>query len=228
MATSRFTRAVGTFNRQNDAEKALDELRNSGFPMQQVSVLAQNKDSSQIAGTDIKDRGNNEAPEGAGIGAVAGTVLGGLGGLLVGLEALVIPGIGPFLAAGTIATTLAGAGIGAAGGALVGALTGAGIPEEDAKAYSDRISNGDYVVILEGRDDEVERASSIMKKHNISNWKTYDISNSSTNYGRNDVPIVNRSTQSYVDKTNTGIAQTGVDDDTVVEIVDKRDDNRLI
>ncbi|BAZ09020.1 multi-sensor signal transduction histidine kinase [Calothrix sp. NIES-4071] len=216
---SKSMRAVGTFNHRDDAEKGLNELRNSGFSMDSVSILAQNKDSNEIAGAEVKDRGDSESTEGAGIGAVTGTVLGGLGGLLVGLEALIIPGVGPFLAAGTIATTLAGAGIGAASGALVGALTGAGIPEEDAQAYSDRISQGDYIVILEGQEDEIERAGSILKRHNIGNWKTYNISNSS-GYNRNDSYVENRNTQSYVDRTD-------IDDDTVVQIVDKRDTNRL-
>lgn len=84
--------------------------------MDRVSILAQNTDSNEIAGAQVKDRGDDESTKGAGIGAVTGSVLGGIGGLLVGLEALIIPGVGPFLAAGTIATTLAGASIGAASG----------------------------------------------------------------------------------------------------------------
>lgn len=70
-----------------------------------LSLLAQNKDTNQISGTNVQDRGDKESQEGAGIGAVTGTILGGLGGLLIGLEALIIPGVSPLLAAGTIATT---------------------------------------------------------------------------------------------------------------------------
>lgn len=97
MTSSRYMRAVGTFRDKGEAESALNELRNSGFSMDRVSILAQNKDSNEIAGTQIQDRKDSEAREGAGIGATTGTVLGGLGGLLVGLEALIIPGVGPFL-----------------------------------------------------------------------------------------------------------------------------------
>lgn len=130
MAFGQQKRAVGTFSTRQEAEDALNTLRDSGFPMDKVSVLAKDADrGDKIGGAEVTDRGSNEAPEGAGIGAVAGTALGGVGGLLVGLEALVIPGVGPFLAAGTIATTLAGAGIGAAAGSIVGGLTGLGIPE---------------------------------------------------------------------------------------------------
>lgn len=217
-SNSQYTRGVGTFTSRSDADKALNELKNTGFSMDRVSILAQNKDSNQIAGAEVKDRGDDESTEGAGIGAVTGSVLGGIGGLLVGLEALIIPGVGPFLAAGTIATTLAGAGIGAASGALVGSLTGAGIPEEDAQAYSERISKGDYLVIIEGQNDEIERVGSIFKRHNISNWKTYPISNA-PNSNRYDAPLENRDTQKYTDRTDI--------EHDVVEIVDKRDSNRF-
>lgn len=183
MATQQYKRAVGVFRGRREAENALNALRDSGFAMDQVSVLAKNADrNEEIAGVDVqdrnrtRDRGDNEAPEGAGIGAVAGTALGGIGGLLVGLEALVIPGAGPFLAAGTVATTLAGAGIGAAGGAIVGALTGLGIPEEDAKAYNERVSQGDYLVMVEGTEAEIDRTGSLLRNRGVERWNVYDMS----------------------------------------------------
>lgn len=211
-------RAIGTFSSKQKAEKALNQLRSSGFAMDRVSVLAKDSDRSESIGgaSTMTDRGDNEAQEGTGIGAVTGTVLGGVGGLLVGLEALIIPGIGPFLAAGTIATTLAGAGIGAAGGALVGALTGAGIPEEDAQLYSEQISRGDYLVMLEGSQKEIDRAGSILQTSGIRGWNVYDISNGR----RYDAGIastnMNRNTQAYTHK----IADNS---DVPVEIIDQRE-----
>lgn len=181
MATQ-LKRAVGTFSSRTEAESALNALRDSGFEMDKVSILA--KDTSrndQIAGVDlqdrnqVKERGNTEAQEGAGIGATTGTVLGGAGGLLVGLEALLIPGVGPFLAGGTIAATLAGAGIGAAAGSIVGALTGWGIPEEDAKTYSDRVSHGDYLVFIEGAAADIDRASTTLSSKGVKQWNVYDM-----------------------------------------------------
>lgn len=140
MRVQQYKRAVGVFRSRRDIENALNALRDAGFSMDKISVLAKDADRNEgIAGVDVQDsnrmknRGGNESQEGAGIVAVTGTALGGIGGLLVGLEVLVIPGVGPFLAAGTVATTLAGAGIGAAAGAIVGALTGLGIPEEDER-----------------------------------------------------------------------------------------------
>lgn len=218
MTSQQYQRAIGIFSSKRYAEQALNQLRNSGFSMDDVSILTQNPDhDNQIAGAEIRERGDTEAQEGAGIGAVTGTVLGGIGGLLVGLEALFIPGVGPFLAAGTIATTLAGAGIGAASGAIIGALTGAGIPEEDARAYDKQISQGGYLVMIEGYKDSIERAAAIMKQHGVSDWKVYDVSDNHVKKS-NQKATTNRQTERYVDRY---VEPT--DDQTTVEVIDKRD-----
>jgi hypothetical protein len=116
-------------------------------------------------------QGNSEVAEGAGFGATGGTVVGGLTGLLVGLGALVIPGIGPVVAAGSLAAALSsaaiGAGIGAAAGGLLGALVGAGIPEEDAHLYSEGIRRGGALVMAQVDDRLVDTALDIMERHNV-------------------------------------------------------------
>lgn len=224
-----YKRAVGVFPSRQKAEEALEELRNSGFVMDRVSVLAKDEDRSdrnrndQVSQAQGRTPGENEAPEGAGIGATAGTVLGGVGGLLVGLEALIIPGVGPFLAAGTIATTLAGAGIGAAAGGIVGALTGMGIPEEQAQSYNDQMSQGGYLVIIDGAEDELNRAGSIFKKHSLRDWSVYELEGKyaaapARTENTNTTPVIDRTSERYVDSTTV--------DRGVVEIVDKRDEIR--
>src|ERR671920_1144773 len=80
--------------------------------------------------------------------AVGGGLIGGTLGLLAGVGALVIPGIGPIVAAGTIASTLAGAGIGAAAGGLLGALAGMGIPEEEARHFEQGVQSGGILVTV--------------------------------------------------------------------------------
>lgn len=230
MVVQQLKRAVGAFSSRTEAETALTELRSSGFAMDKISVLAKDTNRNEkVAGVGVTDRdeikrGDNEAQEGAGIGATAGTVLGGVGGLLVGLEALIIPGAGPFLAAGTIATTLAGAGIGAAAGAIVGALTGLGIPEEDAKAYNQRISQGDYLVILEGTEAEIDRAGSILRDRGVRQWNVYNISdNRSSASGVAPTPI----NQPAVERPIADTSDRYTADDPEVKIIDRRDENRL-
>lgn len=160
---------------------ALNELRDSNFPMDRVSVIARDGDrADDIAGTEVRDRVGNKADEGATTGAVAGGALGGLTGLLIGLGTLAIPGIGPIMLAGAtataIATTVAGGAIGAAAGGLVGALIGLGIPEERARVYSDRVARGQYLVIVEGTEEEIRRAQTILSNRGIEDWDIYDIS----------------------------------------------------
>lgn len=179
MALGRYKRAVGVFPTRREAEQALHELRDSGFSMDKVSVVARDADKNDgIAGAEVSDRVGNKADEGATAGAIAGGTLGGLTGLLVGLGALAIPGIGPVMLAGaaatTIATTLSGTAIGAAAGSLLGALIGLGIPEERARVYNERVSRGEYLVIIDGTEDEVRRAETIMNRRGIQEFGIYD------------------------------------------------------
>jgi uncharacterized protein (TIGR02271 family) len=69
-------------------------------------------------------------------------------GLLAGVGALAIPGIGPIIAGGTLASTLAGAGIGAAAGGLLGALVGLGVPEDDARHFDEGFQAGGVLVTV--------------------------------------------------------------------------------
>ncbi len=179
-------RAVGVFSHRRDVESALHELQDSGFPMQRVSVIKRDADGhDNLAGAEVRDRGEgNKADDGAKTGAVSGGILGGLTGLLVGLGTLAIPGVGPIMLAGatatTIATTLGGAAVGAVAGGLIGALIGLGIPEERARVYNERVSKGDYLVIVEGTDDELNRVESIFRHRHIEEYGVYDIPQSQT------------------------------------------------
>jgi uncharacterized membrane protein len=125
----------------------------------------------------------NKAKETAVDGAIAGITIGGFAGLLVGLGALAIPGVGPVMLAGAAATAIAsaisGGVIGAAAGSLTGGLVGLGIPEDRAKLYDDRIAQGDYLVIVEGSEADINLAKSIFDKHDIDNWYIYDVSSKS-------------------------------------------------
>ncbi len=176
-------RAVGVFTHRRDAEQALHELRDSGFPMDRVSVVVRDADrNDNIAGAQVGEQVGNKADEGATVGLLSGGALGGLTGLLVGLGALAIPGIGPVMLAGatatTLATTLAGAGIGAVTGGLLGGLVGLGIPEERARAYNERVERGHYLVIVDGTDEELARAERILHHRGIEDYGIYDHPNS--------------------------------------------------
>jgi len=178
-------RAIGVFRQRREAERALTALQSNGFSMNQVSLIAKDADQGNIAGVNttsaqgVQDR--TKADEGAVAGAATGGALGGLGGLLVGLGTLAIPGVGPILAGGAtataLATALAGGAIGAAAGGLTGGLVGLGIPEDQAKVYNDRFNRGDYLVMVEGSEAEVRRAESVLNQQGIQDWRIFDASN---------------------------------------------------
>jgi hypothetical protein len=173
-------RAVGVFAQRSDVELAVRELKNSNFPMDKVSVIARNAEHVQeIAGVEVKEHTDNKAEEGAVTGALTGGALGGLTGLLVGLGLLAIPGIGPVMLAGAgataLASTFAGGAIGAAAGTLGGALVGIGIPKERADAYSDLVSQGHYLIMINGTPEEMDLAERILRNRGVQEWGIYNL-----------------------------------------------------
>ena len=188
---------------ESGAESVVRDLKDSGYDMQKVSIVA--KDADKIDGVETTEKIGNKADDGATAGALTGGTLGGITGLLVGLGTLAIPGVGPILLAGatatTIATTLAGAGIGIAAGGLVGALVGLGIPEEKAKIYRDRVKDGSFLVMVNGTDSEIIRAEAIMNHHGIDELGIYDAAEVKTaSVNHIDEDIRNRTDISDVEK----------------------------
>ncbi|MGQ4650497.1 general stress protein [Lyngbya aestuarii] len=172
-------RAVGVFSTYQETEAALEQLKTSGFSLNKVSLIVRDADQHEdITGVKTKERISDHAEQGAATGALAGGALGGLTGLLVGLSSLAIPGIGSIIFAGaeaaTITSIITGGAVGAVAGGLVGALVGLGIPEDRAKVYSDRVSAGDYLVIVKGSQEEISRAESILNGRNIQEWGIYN------------------------------------------------------
>ncbi|MFL5461201.1 MAG: YsnF/AvaK domain-containing protein [Gemmatimonadales bacterium] len=135
---------VGLFHNQADAERAIQRLKERGFAENQIGVAIKDRSKQE----DLIEGTGTQAAEGAATGAIGGGVLGGVIGLLAGVGALAIPGVGPIIAGGTLASTLAGAGIGAAAGGLLGALVGMGVPEEDAKHFDQGFRAGGTLVTV--------------------------------------------------------------------------------
>lgn len=144
---------VGVFQTEAAAIQAIERLKANGYTDAEISVLARQRDKlDRIA--ELTDTTVDEGVvDGAVGGAVTGGVLGGLGGLLVELGVLAIPGVGPFLASGPIAATLAGVLAGGAIGGVVGALVDLGISEVDAKEYETYLDRGDILVLVDDKDN---------------------------------------------------------------------------
>jgi len=149
----------GLYNDAASAEQGIRRFQSAGYAGDRIGVVSRDPEAKEVA----EDTGAKVAG-GAATGAVAGGVLGGLTGLLIGIGALAIPGIGPVVAGGALAsafglgggTAVAGAGIGAAAGGIVGALTGLGFSHEEATYYDEGVRGGRTLVTVHETDDAEE------------------------------------------------------------------------
>jgi len=138
----------------------VETLQRTGFRVEDISVLL----PENLGSKDIGAVKATKAPEGAATGVTAGGVIGGTLGLLVGIGALAIPGVGPLIAAGPIVSALAGLGVGGAVGGFTGALIGLGIPEYEAKRYEGRINKGGILLSVHCDNSEwTSKAKDILK-----------------------------------------------------------------
>jgi len=143
------------------AANIVNQLNAAGISNNDISVLMPDKSGTR----DFAHEHGTKAPEGAVTGAGAGGVLGGTLGLLAGIGALVIPGVGPFIAAGPIMAALSGAAVGAAVGGLAGTLVGLGIPEVQAKQYEGKIKGGNILLSVHSEDaDTTKRVKEILER----------------------------------------------------------------
>jgi hypothetical protein len=160
------TTVTGLFDSRDDAANAVVEMKAAGVSAEEISIVT-NKVDGQTAERSAGDRvvDNNMAESGATDGAAIGGMVGGGAGLLAGLGLLTIPGIGPVLGVGWLITTAIGTAVGASGGGLVGALIGAGVDNDDAQIYVEKIRGGGTLVSARVSDVNVAAIEAIMIKH---------------------------------------------------------------
>ena len=145
---------------ENQAIVIVNQLKDHNFSNNDISVLFPDKSGTK----DFAHEQHTKAPEGATTGGITGGVLGGALGWLVGIGALAIPGVGPFIAAGPIMAALGGAALGGAVGGIAGALIGLGIPEYEAKRYEGQVKNGGVLMYINcDTSDAISRAKDILK-----------------------------------------------------------------
>src|SRR3954447_8415712 len=143
---------VGLFRDRNEVQAALHDLEGDGITREHISIVAYNPDVSEHG----SELGSN---------TTKGAAAGGIAGLVLGLAAIALPGIGPILAAGPIAAALAGAGVGAATGGMLGALIDMGVPGHEAKYYEDALHQGGTLLIVRSAGEMAEKAQSVLHRH---------------------------------------------------------------
>ena len=155
---------VGLFDDFTDAQETLQEMTTAGIPRDNISVIAPAPAEEYRSTT--ADSPAEETVDSALSGAATGAAVGAGVGLLAGLTSLFLPGLGPLVAVGWIATTLGGAAVGAAAGGLIGALAGAGVPDELAGYYVEGVRRGGTLVVTRGlTDEQAEIARNVIQRH---------------------------------------------------------------
>jgi hypothetical protein len=156
---------VGLYDTSAQARQVMQDLLQHGVPRHEMSLIMPHPEGQEA------ERPNGEEETAAVVrhhGAEhlgMGAVLGGIGGLVVGLSTLVIPGFGPMIVAGPLAIALAGAGVGAYAGVIAGSLIHLGVSEQEAGHYAERLRRGGALVVVQLPHDLADRAEGIMNRH---------------------------------------------------------------
>jgi len=152
---------IGVFNVRSDAERAVSALRSQGFNSEEINIISKRtedeEDNENFYDDDISD------------GALTGGAIGGLGGLLLGAGALMIPGIGPIVAAGPIAAAIGGA----MTGGIAGGLIDWGIPSEAGERYEQHVAQGGILAIIRTNTDKVQQAAQILRQYDAQDVESH-------------------------------------------------------
>jgi uncharacterized membrane protein len=164
------------FDSYSQAKQGVNSLEQAGFTSSEVSLVSRYRDDNTLA----------DDASGAATGATVGGLAGAGTGLLAALGMIAIPGIGPLVAAGVLATTLAGAAGGSVVGGILGALTDYGVDKNEAEVYSEGIRRGSSVVTVKADEARADKADAILnglepvnvdvrRKHfQTTGWSGYD------------------------------------------------------
>lgn len=160
----------GVFANIEDAERAISALKDHHAGGNEISVLQKHSGAGlpgveREASTGITPTSAGDVTAGAMKGGAAGLAL----GILAGAVALTIPGIGPILAAGPIATAIGAAlattAAGAISGGTVGYFVDQGIPEEAAHSYHTALDEGNILVVVRSARLAASEAALLLEKY---------------------------------------------------------------
>lgn len=160
---------VGVFNAEENAERAVEKLRSGGWD-QNISILARDEQQEGGRGEGGRRRGQmTGGQQDLSEGIATGGALGGLAGLAATAGLMTIPGVGPVLAAGPIATTLTGV----VTGGLAGGLIDYGIPEEEGRRYEEDVKSGRILTMVRTDEKRAGDAEEILREHGADRVRTH-------------------------------------------------------
>jgi len=180
-------RVTAIFDDRSQAERAITDLRQYGITDAKLSVVSRRPDDLEVTRGETSE--TSDTGERVGRGALAGAGI----GALFGLAALAIPGVGPFVTAGVLASALgatagtvaAGAAVGATSGALAGALAKAGYKREEAEFYGPAVERGGVLVAVDADGGAEDQVRAILTRHG---GRTYGVAATAREARREDRP----------------------------------------
>lgn len=134
---------IATFENTDDADRCISRLYEEGLSRNDISMLVSDDASKRHLA--IVQR--TKAPEGMAGGAATGGLIGAIAAGLTAVAGIALPGLG-VMVAGPIIAALIGAGAGGAVGGLVGGLVGLGFNENEAKLVEDAVRKGNVVLAV--------------------------------------------------------------------------------
>jgi hypothetical protein len=152
--------AIGIFDSRDQAERTVQELRSKGFD-REISVVTKETGRGEAYGDRAPGLSMNRETDTNMDGITTGGVLGSIAGLAVGAGALVIPGIGPLIAAGPIAGLLSGAAV----GGIAGGLIDWGVPADVSRRFEEDVKQGKTLVSVHASSPKLDDAANILRRH---------------------------------------------------------------
>jgi hypothetical protein len=156
-----------------DANRVILLLEVASVPLWDVSLISNNCDAwyrapvgSNVVPLRKQGEGSSSGPriEGAGIGAAIGATATTAPSLIT---VLAVPGVGPIVGAGWLATMLGGMAVGGVTGGLLGALTNAGINEDDAQVLVEGVRRGGTLVTMRVPQQDAPRIEAMMSRNGV-------------------------------------------------------------
>jgi hypothetical protein len=144
-------RAIGILSTEEDAKSAIEKLRADSFSLEQISLIGPNTCSYESQRNFALSPTSNYA-------------------LISGLA---VADVGSVFTTGALANSLANNAVGFLNKGLTGALVSLGMPENVAQFYSGRLLNGEFLLIVDGLEEQLDRAESVLRQIPVQSWRIY-------------------------------------------------------
>ncbi len=146
---------VGVYPSHDEALDAIKILGSAAFPLKQVSLVGK----VEIIDNQMSIKSLDPVKSAP---AVIGSIMGPVVGLLTGIGIFAIPGFGFLYGAGAIIGMIAGFDLGVVTGGVVTLLATYGINKESVVRYEENISNGNFLVLVQGNLKEINQAEQLL------------------------------------------------------------------